>query len=62
MTAAIQPNDATIQPEEVHLCILCHYFVDPPAQSMATGELFAAASCSQRLAMFLLKQIQVRRG
>jgi hypothetical protein len=26
---------------------------------MATGEQFAASTCSQRLAMFLLKQIKV---
>ena len=48
-----------VNPEEVYLCVLCHYFVNPPAVNPATGEEFPPAQASQSLAVFLLREIKV---
>jgi hypothetical protein len=50
----------TVKPEEVYLVILCHYFVHPPESSSATGQAFSPQASSQRLALFLLRELKVR--
>lgn len=47
-----------MKPEEVYLCVLCHYFVHPPAVDQATGVPLPPQQSSHRIAHFLLKLLK----
>ncbi len=56
-----------IKPEEVYLCVLCHYYVHPPTHSQRTGLALPACSAaptlaSAKIALFLLRLLKVTRN